>query len=100
MSKNESNLGLIKPKLEKIQSDQELRIQKQVEDYATGFNMSRLEAIRKIFPEEAAEFSRKLPPKYQNPDNEKQKWSGRGIKPAWLVEKLEQGSSIEEFLVQ
>ncbi len=36
-------------------------------------------------------------PKYQNPNDPSQKWSGRGMKPKWLKSLIEGGRSIEEF---
>ena len=38
-------------------------------------------------------------PKYQNPDNHSEKWSGRGRKPKWVEEKLERGAKLEAFLI-
>jgi DNA-binding protein H-NS len=38
-----------------------------------------------------------VPVKYRNPDNPANKWTGRGMKPKWLRELLEQGRSLEEF---
>jgi DNA-binding protein H-NS len=37
--------------------------------------------------------------KYRNPDNPEQTWAGRGRKPAWLVELLSQGKTLEESRV-
>jgi DNA-binding protein H-NS len=37
--------------------------------------------------------------KYRDPDNAKHAWSGRGVKPRWLQGHLDEGRSIEEFLV-
>ena len=42
----------------------------------------------------------KVPPKYQNPKNASQKWSGRGMKPNWLVDMLDQGYTLEEMLIK
>ncbi len=39
-------------------------------------------------------------PKYRNPDNPNQTWSGRGRKPRWLEEKLAEGMELEEFLIR
>nr|VFK26196.1 MAG: DNA-binding protein H-NS [Candidatus Kentron sp. MB]VFK30838.1 MAG: DNA-binding protein H-NS [Candidatus Kentron sp. MB]VFK75259.1 MAG: DNA-binding protein H-NS [Candidatus Kentron sp. MB] len=39
-------------------------------------------------------------PKYHNPDNPEQKWSGRGRKPAWIVALLEEGKSLDELLIK
>jgi DNA-binding protein H-NS len=32
-----------------------------------------------------------LPAKYRNPNNPKQTWAGRGLKPRWLVAALKDG---------
>jgi DNA-binding protein H-NS len=39
------------------------------------------------------------PVKYRDPDVADNVWSGRGKHPAWLRDKLEQGHTLEEFLV-
>ncbi len=39
----------------------------------------------------------RVPVKYHNPDNPSDKWTGRGMKPRWLRELLEQGRRLEEF---
>lgn len=36
--------------------------------------------------------------KYQNPKNPEETWTGRGRKPTWLVEALDAGQSLEDFL--
>lgn len=41
----------------------------------------------------------KVPVKYQNPANPANKWTGRGMKPKWLRELVEQGHRLEEFAV-
>ncbi len=40
-----------------------------------------------------------VPIKYRNPANPSEKWTGRGMKPRWLRELIEQGRSLEEFEV-
>ena len=37
--------------------------------------------------------------KYRNPDNPSQTWSGTGRKPAWIVEALASGKTLEDFNV-
>jgi DNA-binding protein H-NS len=37
--------------------------------------------------------------KYRNPENSDQTWSGNGRKPSWLVELVNAGRSVEEFLI-
>jgi DNA-binding protein H-NS len=41
----------------------------------------------------------KVAVKYQNPANPSNRWTGRGMKPKWLRELIEQGRQIEEFLL-
>lgn len=41
----------------------------------------------------------KVAVKYQNPANPANKWTGRGMKPKWLRELIEQGRTLEEFAV-
>ena len=37
--------------------------------------------------------------KYRNPRNPSQTWSGRGIKPRWLVALLDEGLDIQDCLI-
>lgn len=38
-------------------------------------------------------------PKYQNPDEPSETWSGRGKQPRWLTLALKTGHTIEEFVI-
>jgi DNA-binding protein H-NS len=38
-------------------------------------------------------------PKYRNPDNSSETWSGRGKRPRWLTAKLEAGKPIDDFRI-
>ena len=42
----------------------------------------------------------KMPPKYRNPDNEKETYTGKGPKPEWLKKKEAEGKTKEEFLIK
>jgi len=41
----------------------------------------------------------KIKPKYQNPENPSETWTGRGHKPKWMKALLENGKSLEEMLI-
>ena len=41
----------------------------------------------------------KTPPKYRNPLNSKETWTGRGRKPKWLSVQLGEGRKLEEFII-
>jgi len=38
--------------------------------------------------------------KYQHPSNAKLTWSGRGKKPKWITELIEQGKTLDSMLIQ
>ena len=42
---------------------------------------------------------RTVAPKYANPANKSETWTGRGRKPKWLVAKLSKGAKIEQFAI-
>lgn len=42
----------------------------------------------------------KVAPKYRNPDNPAETWSGRGRKPRWFEEALARGLSAEAMLIR
>ncbi len=42
----------------------------------------------------------KMPPKYRNPDNYEETWTGMGAKKKWLVAMLENGRTLDEFLIK
>lgn len=42
----------------------------------------------------------KVPPKYRNPDNPAETWTGRGKQPRWLAAYTGSGRSLDEFLIK
>lgn len=42
----------------------------------------------------------KVPPKYRNPANSEETWSGRGKLPRWLATLVAKGRKREEFLIK
>jgi DNA-binding protein H-NS len=41
----------------------------------------------------------KVAPKYRNPDNPSETWTGRGRQPRWLAEKTKKGAKIADFAI-
>ncbi|GAD57117.1 H-NS histone family protein [Limimaricola cinnabarinus] len=39
------------------------------------------------------------PPKYRNPDDKTQTWSGRGRQPQWIKDALAANKSLDDFLI-
>lgn len=44
--------------------------------------------------------TRKVAPKYRNPANPKETWSGRGKQPRWMAELVKKGKKPEDFLIK
>ncbi|HBK45089.1 MAG TPA: DNA-binding protein [Xanthomonadaceae bacterium] len=41
----------------------------------------------------------KVAPKYRNPANAKETWTGRGKQPRWMAELTAKGKKVEDFLI-
>jgi DNA-binding protein H-NS len=41
----------------------------------------------------------KVAPKYRNPANSRETWSGRGMQPRWLAAEVRRGRKPEDFLI-
>jgi DNA-binding protein H-NS len=54
--------------------------------------------VRQNQPPERRKYPRVLP-KYQNPNEPSETWSGRGKRPRWLTAALKTGHSIEDFII-
>ncbi len=39
-------------------------------------------------------------PKYRNPDNASETWTGRGRQPKWLAPLVKKGAKLEKFLIK
>ena len=42
----------------------------------------------------------KLKPKYRNPENSEQVWTGRGNRPRWVTAALEKGLTLQGLLIE
>ena len=43
---------------------------------------------------------KKVAPKYRNPANPKETWTGRGKQPRWLAAHTAKGKKVEDFLIK
>ena len=41
----------------------------------------------------------KVPPKYRDPENKRNTWSGRGLMPRWLADKVRRGAHVADYLI-
>jgi DNA-binding protein H-NS len=76
---------------------------------AHGFSLSELSGVKagKTAAKPAAkkparrsgDGRAKVAPKYQNPANKDEKWSGRGRKPKWVEAHLASGGKLEDIAI-
>jgi DNA-binding protein H-NS len=70
---------------EKAKLDERLR------KIETASNATSPDRVRRPYP--------KVLPKYQNPKNPAEMWSGRGKQPHWVQAQLKAGKKLEHFLI-
>src|SRR5215831_7875225 len=70
---------------EKAKLDERLR------KIETASNATGRDRVRRPYP--------KVLPKYQNPKNPAEMWSGRGKQPHWVQAQLKAGKKLEHFLI-
>jgi DNA-binding protein H-NS len=64
--------------------------------------MTRPDPVESELKKDIAGKQRKYPrvlPKYRNPDERSETWSGRGKQPRWMTRALQAGRTIEEFVI-
>lgn len=61
-----------------------------------GFEMADLFGDAPKAPKE----KKTVPPKYRNPADAAQTWTGRGRKPKWIAEALASGKTLDDFLIR
>lgn len=74
------------------------KVREQIESLAGTVGMT----VEQIMGTKAARVKKPSKPvaaRYQNPENEAEKWSGRGRQPKWVKEFVEAGNPIEKLLV-
>ncbi|MBZ4022098.1 transcriptional regulator [Rhodobacter sp. TJ_12] len=95
-----SELKALRSKVEKAIDSYEERKKKEalaeLEDAARkmGYSLSELTAL-------GVKKARKtVAPKYANPENASETWTGRGRKPKWVEAALNAGKSLEDLLIK
>ena len=75
---------------QKLQSEK-ARLEQRLRQIQGAGNVSDLNRERRSYPP--------VPPKYRNPKNPAETWSGRGKQPRWLGPQLRAGRRLDDFLI-
>ena len=82
--------------------DKAIAERKQVERAELKHKMAQMAAAAGLSLAEVMGTGRKggaVQPKYRNPENGSETWSGRGRQPKWLVARMKKGAKREDFLI-
>ena len=103
---------MARPNLEKMPLKQLLELEAQVQSAISSARERERAEVKKAMAELAEERGFKLhdimggrgrgkvsTPKYANPEDPSQTWTGRGRKPNWLVAKLKKGANMADFAI-
>ncbi|MFZ5467265.1 MAG: H-NS family nucleoid-associated regulatory protein [Pseudomonadota bacterium] len=78
----------------------DLRRQVEMTAASLGISVAELVGLEKGARKPGRKGGSKVAPKYRDPSNPEQTWTGRGQKPVWLRERLEKGARLEDFLIR
>lgn len=78
------------------QKTERVSLRKQMEELAqqSGFTFDEVISGPKVTKKS------KVKPKYENPQDTEQTWTGRGRKPKWVESELKNGKSLEQLLIK
>jgi DNA-binding protein H-NS len=84
----------------KIRQQQEVKkAREQILAIARDAGLSVEDLVKKAGAQLTPGGRAKVPPRYQNPADNAQTWTGRGRKPRWIAEGLANGKTLEEFRI-
>ena len=72
-------------------ANEKARLEERLRRIEGSDNVARLEYKRRPYP--------KVLPKYRNPNDPTETWSGRGKQPRWLVAQLRAGKKLDDFRI-
>lgn len=81
----------------KIADELALRAQKRIAIEEISQNLKNLGISIDDLIQANVNKGKKLPIKYADPNNPVNVWTGRGHRPSWLKEALEDGKSLDDF---
>ena len=86
----------IQTAIKQRQAEQQAALREKMEELAAeaGFELEEVVAKRR-----AGRKRGKVAPKYRNPSDPSQTWTGRGRQPKWLVAELKSGKALEDFAI-
>jgi DNA-binding protein H-NS len=101
ISELEQLIGDAKARIEALKKQQyaELRRALEAQARSAGFDIYELFATGRSRAPTAAGEKRVVAPKYRNPADSSQTWTGRGKQPIWVRDALAKGKTLEQLAI-
>ncbi len=101
ISELEQLIGDAKARIETLKKQQyaELRRALEAQARSAGFDIYELFASGRSRAPAAAGDKRVVAPKYRNPADSSQTWTGRGKQPIWVRDALAKGKTLEQLAI-
>lgn len=64
-----------------------------------GFSLNELTGMESAKSAAAKKPGKKVPPKYANPADKTQTWTGRGRRPVWVGDALAAGKTLDDLMI-
>ena len=95
--KKRAPIAQVRAKLTRQAKDSGYTVQ---ELFGTGASAAAATTASKAGRRKSANTGRKVPPKYRNPDDASQTWTGRGKAPLWFGALIASGKTREDLLIR
>jgi DNA-binding protein H-NS len=96
----EKLIDTAKTRIEQLKRQQLVELRRSLEQQAKEAGFDIYELFGGGRSSKAAGEKKPVAPKYRDPDNPNNTWSGRGKHPVWLREALAAGKTLESFAIK
>lgn len=83
--------------IQRAKKNEKKKLRKEIETLAAQSGFSIDEIMGKTSKKKKP--IKKVAPKFENPDDTDQKWTGRGRRPLWVENHLSYGGSMDDLLI-
>src|SRR5262249_21823276 len=94
-----NELVALQARLEKAIAEARRRESSEIKDKIAALAADSGFSVGELFGTGRGLKGAKVGPKYMNPDNKSETWTGRGRQPRWLVVKLAKGAKLDQFKI-
>ena len=84
----------------KIQQQKASVVRKQIEELAASLGLSVAEIMSDTATKKIRPTKKPVEPRYRDPSNPENTWTGRGKQPRWLAAKIAEGAKLQDFLIK